>query len=61
LAAPLDWSSAILSTDPAILPSQPLMSGNSIKASSRPATQKMCWWVKSAIRPNTATISNCNL
>ena len=29
-------------------------------ASSSPATQKICMWVKSEIRPSTATISNCS-
>ena len=33
-------------------------SGRSMKASSSPATQKMCSWVNSARRPSTATISN---
>ena len=47
--------------DPAIRLSGPPKSGMSISASSRPAIQKICMWVKRAIRPSTATISNCSL
>ncbi len=30
-------------------------------ASSSPTIQKMCWWVNSAIRQRTETISICTL
>ena len=52
---------AIFSVEAAIRPSELPKSGRSIIARRRPAIQKICICVKSAIRPNTATISNCIL
>ena len=52
---------AIFSVEAAIRPSELPKSGRSIIARRRPAIQKICICVKRAIRPNTATISNCIL
>ena len=53
-------ASAMRSTESAMLRIGVPKSGRSIRASSSPATQKICMWVKSDISPSTATNSNCS-